>query len=105
MPFKKLLTTMVCVGVNTIIIYFTPRVLLSIFDSDSPWISFCFQYSMGALFFANGLLLALTSRACVLSRSRDRFWLIVLVLGFLGYFFVHMSWIYIAQNFLVRESI
>ena len=88
--------------INLFLIYVTPRLLLNYFEKDSAMISFLYQYAMGGLFFLNGVVLVVKSKACSFESSNDRFWFRWMFIGFAVYFCLHLSWIYLAKNTAVR---
>lgn len=102
MSLQKGLITLLVIAVNLFLIWGTPRFFTFLWGAGDPWTSFAFQYTMGALFFLNGLWLVFAAGACKLHRKQDRFWFHVMWIGFVCYFAVHWIWIWIAQNIAVR---
>jgi hypothetical protein len=66
------------------------------------WWPYLYLYGVGALIFLVGLALIIGYRSCNLSRRRDRFWLGVLLFGFIWYAGIHLIWylaaIYVMPN-------
>jgi hypothetical protein len=56
------------------------------------WWPYIYQYSVGGFIFVFGMYLILRNRACVLNRPQDRFWFTVLIIGFIWYATMHLSW-------------
>jgi len=69
----------------------------------SIWVPLIYQYTVGGLLFAIGILLAVRHRACDLRRSIDRFWLAVLFAGIGLYFAVHLT-VYLLAIFVLPDS-
>lgn len=63
------------------------------------WWPYLYQYGVGLCVFLGGLWIILRSRACVLSRANDRFWFVVLILGFGWYAGIHLLW-YLAALYI-----
>jgi hypothetical protein len=60
------------------------------------WWPFLYQYGVGAVIFLVGLSLILGYKSCILSRRQDRFWFGVLLVGFLWYAGIHLTWHFLA---------
>lgn len=56
------------------------------------WIPFLYQYGVGLFVFVAGLFIILRHRSCNVSRRDDRFWLGVLIFGFIWYAGIHFLW-------------
>ncbi len=67
------------------------------------WWPYLYQYGVGGIVFLAGLWIILKTRACVLARRQDRFWFAVLIVGFLCYAGVHLSW-YLAALYVLPEQ-
>ncbi len=67
------------------------------------WWPFLYQYGMGAVVFLIGIYLILTRKSCVLSRKQDRFWFGVLIVGFLWYAGIHLTW-YLAAIYVMPQQ-
>lgn len=79
-------------------IFFYPRFLIDTLGKDNPWTSFLYQYTFGLVFFGLGILLILKTKACVPGRGRDSLWLKFLIGGFLFFFTLHATWVYLALH-------
>lgn len=55
------------------------------------WLPYLYLYGVGGLFFIVGLVLVLKYRSLNLGRRRDRVWLVVLLVGFVWYAFIHAT--------------
>lgn len=66
-----------------------PRAIVAAFGLDNPWTAYLYQYVMGGLVFAIGLLVIRVSGACDFRRPGDRTWFGVLVFGYLWYAAIH----------------
>ena len=64
----------------------------------SPWIPWIYHYGVGGLLFLGSLVLALRTRSLRLSRRPDRWLLLTLVSGLLGFMAVHGVWIALATR-------
>jgi len=62
------------------------------------WWPYLYQYGIGAIIFVIGIWLIIKRGSCVLTRKQDRFWLGVLIVGFLWYAGIHLTW-YLAGIF------
>lgn len=80
------------------IAYYYPRLLNNTLGADNPWTSYFYLYGFGVLYTGSGVVLALKSGACNLSRPHDRFWFKMIILGFLYFATLHGVWIYLAQS-------
>jgi hypothetical protein len=78
--------------------FFYPRFLLSIWGPEHPWTNYLYLYGFGFFYTGSGVLLVLKNGACQLQRPRDRFWLKVVVGGFLYFAILHGVWIMLALN-------
>jgi hypothetical protein len=78
--------------------YVYPRLLINTLGEDNPWTSYFYLYGFGTLYTGSGVLLALKSGACRLSRPRDLFWLRMIIAGFLYFAALHGVWIYLALS-------
>ena len=67
------------------------------------WWPFIYQYGVGLLIFCIGLFLIIRFKACDLSRRDHRFWLGVLIGGFLWYAGMHFFW-YMAALYIMPAS-
>lgn len=67
------------------------------------WWPFLYQYGVGLVIFAVGLLIILRHRACNLARQQDRFWLGVLLFGFCWYAGIHLLW-YLAALYVMPAA-
>jgi len=80
-------------------IYFFPRFIIRQLGPADPWTSYLYQYGFGLITFLVGIFIIINSKACQLGRGRDRFWFIILFVGFFIYALLHAIWIIAAQNF------
>lgn len=55
------------------------------------WLPYLYLYGVGGFFFLVGLVLILKYRSLNLILRRDRKWLVVLLLGFVWYAFMHAA--------------
>jgi len=78
------------------ILYCFPRLLLTRWQPDDPWLNYFYQYGFGLLVFLIGLWIVIASGALKRGRGRDGFWFKVMVVGFCVYATVHAVWIWIA---------
>lgn len=69
-------------------------------DIPRIWWPYLYQYGVGVVVFGLGLLLILRTGACVPARREDRFWLGVLIGGFLWYAGIHLAW-YLAALYVL----
>ena len=76
--------------------FYFPRVLSSTLGPGNPWTSYLYLYGFGFFYTGSGILLALKSGACNLSRPRDRYWFKVVTGGFFYFASIHAVWIYLA---------
>jgi hypothetical protein len=60
---------------------------------ESPWIPYVYQYILGGILFALGILIPLNKKALRLKRQEDRWTLRFLIVGFIIYATVHAVWI------------
>ena len=67
------------------------------------WWPYLYQYGVGLAIFVIGLILIIKYKACVLSRSQDRFWFGVLIFGFIWYAGMHLIW-YMAALYIMPEA-
>lgn len=95
MPKFKFLTLSLFI---LLIIFALPRLLVTYLGSESPWTSFIYIYTLGAIFFIIGLALALQTKAVQLHLKSDRQWFRGVILGFLFFLSLHGAWIYFAMN-------
>ncbi len=58
------------------------------------WLTYLYQFGIGGLFFAAGLILILKTGACDLKIKGDRTWFGALIIGFLALAAVYAIWIY-----------
>ena len=93
---KKLALFPIVLLVVAVITYAYPRLLMQIFEENSPWISYFYLYGNGLIFFCIGLWVILSSGACQLGRGRDSFWFGVLVFGFVFFATLHGVWVLLA---------
>jgi hypothetical protein len=73
-----------------------PRLVVAVLGDGSPWTAFFYQYLMGGMVFAIGLLIIRRSGACDFDRPGDRFWYRVLIFGYLWYAGMHALIIFLA---------
>lgn len=78
--------------------FYYPRLLLSLWGPEHPWTNYFYLYGFGFFYTGSGLLLAIKTGACRLSRPRDRFWFKVVVFGFLYFAILHAGWILLALS-------
>jgi len=79
-------------------VYLYPRIIIALLGPANPWTSYLYQYGFGLVFFAIGIRLILRTGACRPGRGRDRFWLGVLLAGFVFFAGAHALWILLAQR-------
>ena len=80
------------------LVYLYPRLIIAWLGPANPWTSYLYQYGFGLVFFAIGIRLILRTGACRPGRGRDRFWLAVLLVGFVFFATAHALWIVLAQR-------
>ena len=78
--------------------FFYPRMLIQVWGPAHPWTNYFYLYGFGFFYTGSGVLLALTSGACHLSRPRDRFWMKVVIGGYFYFAALHALWIYLALS-------
>lgn len=78
--------------------FYYPRMLTAILGPANPWTSYLYLYGFGFLYTGSGVVLAVKTGACKLSRPRDRFWFQMIIAGFLYFAGLHAIWIYLAQS-------
>mgnify|MGYP003690275881 CR=1 FL=1 len=78
--------------------FFFPRLLISQLGPSNPWTSYLYLYGFGFFYTGSGLLLAIKSGACKLSRPRDRYWFNVVLAGFVYFAGLHALWIYLSLS-------
>jgi hypothetical protein len=66
-----------------------PRLVVAVLGDASPWTAFFYQYLMGGMVFAIGLLIIRRSGACDFDRPGDRYWYGVLIFGYVWYASMH----------------
>ncbi|MGI9427344.1 MAG: hypothetical protein ACR2NM_01715 [Bythopirellula sp.] len=64
----------------------------------SPWLSWFYQYGIGGLVFATGIVLALRTGAVRWSLWTDRRLVLVLIAGILTAASLHAAWIVLATR-------
>jgi len=57
--------------------------------TELPWLPFIYQYSIGGIVFAWGILLAVRKKVLVPSVRQDRVTIVQLVSGFFFFFAIH----------------
>ena len=67
------------------------------------WWPYIYQYGIGAVIFTVGLFIIIKNRSCVPARRQDRFWLCVLIGGFLWYAGIHLVW-YLAAIYIMPAA-
>ena len=75
-----------------------PRFLLTIWGPENPWTNYFYLYGFGVIYSGSGVLLALKTGACNWERPRDRYWMKVVMGGFLWFAVLHAFWIYMALS-------
>jgi hypothetical protein len=80
------------------IAYLYPRMLQNLLGLENPWTSYLYLYGFGFIYSGSGILLSLKTGACRWDRPRDRFWLIMIVLGFCYFAALHGLWIYLSLS-------
>lgn len=78
--------------------FFFPRFLINTLGPANPWTNYFYLYGFGIIYTGSGLLLALKTGACNLTRQRDRFWFKITVGGFFYFAAIHAVWIYLALS-------
>lgn len=78
--------------------FFFPRILISSLGPANPWTNYLYLYGFGFLYTGSGVLLALKTKACNLNRPRDRYWLKIVVGGFVYFALLHGVWIYLSLS-------
>ncbi|MBP7276133.1 MAG: hypothetical protein KBA51_08025 [Kiritimatiellae bacterium] len=73
--------------------YGWPRMLVAWIGPDNPWTPYGYLYGNGFIVFGIGLWTILRSGACRPGRGRDRYWLGVLLAGFVFFAALHAAWI------------
>ena len=71
-----------------------PRVLITYLGPANPWTNYFYTYVFAFFYTGSGIALAVNTNACNLSRPRDRFWLLLLIAGFIYFALLHAVWIY-----------
>ena len=66
-----------------------PRAIVAWLGTASPWTAYLYQYAMGGLVFAIGLIVIRVSGACNFERPGDRNWFRILVFGYIWYAAIH----------------
>lgn len=66
---------------------------------SSIWSPFIYQYTVGGLFFVLGIVTVLKARAVDLKRASERRWLVIVLLGLVFYFSIHLG-IYLAALYI-----
>lgn len=97
---KLLLPTITIVSLA--IIFFYPRLIISLLGPADPWTSYLYQYGLGLLVFSIGITLILKTKACVLGRGKDSFWFKWLIGGFICFAIMHAIWIYLSLSMPVK---
>ncbi len=62
------------------------------------WVTYLYQFIIGGLFFAAGLVYVVKVKAADLKLSEDRKWTIALIVGFFGLAVVTAVWTLLAIN-------
>ena len=62
------------------------------------WATYLFQYTVGSLVFIIGMILAFRSGDMKFQWQECRHYVVILVVGLLGYAIFHGAWIYYAIN-------
>lgn len=79
-------------------IFVYPRLLLSQWEPDNPWLNYLYQYGFGLIVFVLGLWIVLSQGSLKRLRGRDSRWLKIMIGGFLVYASVHAVWILLAVS-------
>ncbi|MCF8306371.1 MAG: hypothetical protein K9G57_02940 [Ignavibacteriales bacterium] len=53
------------------------------------WLPFIYLYGVGGVFFVLGLIFAIKSNALNLKKKKHKYWLRVLIFGYLYFMFIH----------------
>ena len=77
-------------------VFVFPRLLLSRWGPNDPWLNYFYQYGFGLIVFVIGLWVVLGSGSLKPGRGRESRWLKILVAGFVVYASVHALWIVLA---------
>ena len=98
MAIRKLLApkALATIFIILLFVYSYPRILLSYFAKDNPWLNYLYMYGYGFVFFAFGIWLVLKTKACQPGRGNDTFWFKSVLAGFVFFASLHAFWIYIA---------
>lgn len=81
-------------------VYFWPRYLSETFGPQSPWISYCYTYGLGVLFFAFTTFWIFSSPSRnPKKRKQDTFWLFVLCGTLIYGMTLHGLWIWFAVSY------
>ena len=100
---NRLPITLTTIAVLLGIVFAFPRLLSTWLGNDNPWTSYLYMYGFGLVFFSLGILLILKTGACKPGRGRDRFWLGVLLGGFVFFATLHAVWI-LAALYLPQQG-
>lgn len=60
------------------------------------WLTYLYQFLVGGLFFAAGLIYVIKTKSANLKLSEDRKWTIALIVGYLGLALVFAVWTFLA---------
>ena len=66
-----------------------PRAIVGALGLANPWTAYLYQYAMGGLVFAIGLIVIRTSGACDFERPGERTWYRILIFGYFWYAAIH----------------
>ena len=87
-----------------VFVYVFPRLLLSKWSPDNPWLNYFYQYGFGLVVFLVGWWVVLGSGALKRGRGYDGRWFRVMVVGFCVYAVVHAAWIWVAVSIPFRGA-
>ncbi|MBN1423521.1 hypothetical protein JXA88_03090 [Candidatus Fermentibacteria bacterium] len=92
---------MIAVPVVIFLCWALPRLAVQLGGIEGPWTPFLYQYFLGGLVFAIGLVVIRVSGACDFRRPGDRTWFTALVLGYVAYALMHgtVTWLAYAIPF------
>ncbi len=78
--------------------FYFPRFLIEKLGETNPWTSYLYHYGFGLFYTGSGLWLVVKTKACHFSRSRDRLWFGLIILGFFYFASLHAFWIHMALS-------